>query len=170
MSSIAIGNIISLFAAIFTLASAWSTEKKRIYLYQTVQCLIMAVANIFFASVSGVTTFVLCAVRNLLVAYGRFNKRLCIVFVAAVAVLGITANNRGAIGLIPVATTVLYTVLCFYAQRPKAIKLNIFANLSLWALYDILILDYVSFAVDTGSALAALLSLFRKGANEPVQE
>ena len=83
-------------------------------------------------------------------------------FVAAVSIIGLSVNNRGLVGLIPVFTTALYTVICLYAKRRVAIKTNIIANLSLWAVYDILISDYVSFAVDTGSAIVAVISLLRR--------
>ena len=89
-------------------------------------------------------------------------------FVACVSVIGLAVNNRGLVGLIPVFTTALYTVICLYAKRRVAIKANIIANLSLWAVYDILISDYVSFAVDTGSAVVAVFSLLRR--NEETQQ
>ena len=160
--SLLIGNLISFAAACFTLASSWSGDRKRIYLYQAGQCALLAVANIFFFSVSGVTTYVICAVRNVLLACDRFTAKLCMIFVASVAVIGLAVNNRGLIGLIPVVTTALYTVICLHAKRHLAVKANIVGNLTLWAVYDILISDYVSFAVDTGSALVAVVSMFRK--------
>ena len=163
-STIIAGNIISLVAAVFTFASAWSRDRKRIYLYQAAQCLIMAIANIFFFSISGVTTFALCAVRNDLLAHDRFSNRFCVIFLISLATLGLITNNRGAVGLLPVVTTALYTVGCLYAKRHRAIKGNIAFNLALWAVYDILILDYVSFFIDAGSAGAALVSMFRKTA------
>ena len=163
-----IGNLISFAAACFTLASAWSGDRKRIYLYQAMQCTLLAVANIFFSSASGVTTYAICAVRNVLLAHDRFTARLCMIFVACVGVVGLAVNNRGLVGLIPVFTTALYTVICLYAKRRVAIKANIIANLSLWAVYDILISDYVSFAVDTGSAVVAVFSLLRR--NEETQQ
>lgn len=165
-----VGNAISLAAACFTLASAWSGKRKNIFLYQAVQCFLLAVANVFFRSFSGITTLLLCAVRNVLVAYDRFTKKLCIVFVVVVAAIGLAANNRGVIGLLPVFTTALYTVLCLYVKQPKPVKLNLMTNLILWAVYDILIFDYVSFAVDTGSAVTALVSLVRKGPAEKSQD
>jgi hypothetical protein len=172
MNRLLIGNIISLAAACFTLASAWSGERKRIYLYQAVQCLLLSVANIFFFSISGVTTFVLCAIRNLLLARDRFTGKLCVVFVVSVAVVGIIANNRGVVGFLPIVTTALYTVVCLFAKRKKAVKWNIVVNLSLWAVYDLLISDYVSCAVDTGSAAAALISMARdrKDPADPVTD
>ena len=156
-----IGNCISFAGAFFTLLSAWSRDRKRIYLYQAAQCLLLAVANIFFASVSGVTTCALCAVRNCLLAYDRFTARSCAVFVVAVAALGLYTNNRGLAGLLPIVATVLYTLGCFFAKRTKAIKLNMIVNLVLWAAYDLLVGDFVSAAVDSVSAVTALASILR---------
>ena len=91
------------------------------------------------------------------------------IFVAGVSIIGLAVNNRGLVGLIPVFTTALYTVICFYARRRTAIKTNLIVNLFLWAVYDILISDYVSFTVDTGSALVAVISLFRRNAETTEQ-
>lgn len=164
------GNIVSFAAACFTIASAWSRDRRRIYLYQAGQCLLLAFANILFGSVSGVTTFALCTARNLLLAYDRFTPRRCWFFVSAVALLGLFANNRGAVGLIPVVTTALYTVVCLYAKRTRDIKLNLIVNLLLWAVYDFFILDLVSCAVDAVSAGTAVLSLFRAQDSRSISE
>ena len=159
--SVIIGNLFSFAAACFTFLSAWSRNKKRIYLYQAAQCLALAVANVYFASLSGVTTYVLCTLRNLLLAYERFTPRRCYAFVTAVAILGVYANNRGLVGLLPVVTTAVYTVGCLYAKRTRAIKYNLIVNLILWAVYDAFILDLVSCAVDSISAVMALVSIIR---------
>jgi hypothetical protein len=154
-----IGNLLSFVAACFTFLSAWSRDRKSIYLFQAAQCAILAAANLFFASVSGVTTLALCAARNLLIAYERFTPRLCAVFVAAVAALGLFSNNRGLVGLLPVVTTAAYTVGCLYAKSDRAVKRNLIVNLVLWAVYDAFVLDLVSLAVDSVSALTALFTL-----------
>ncbi|MBR6352765.1 MAG: YgjV family protein [Oscillospiraceae bacterium] len=160
------GNAVSFLAACFTLASAWSRDRRRIYGFQAWQCLLLAAANVLFGSISGVTTFLLCTLRNLLLARDRFTKRRCAFFVAAVALLGLAANNRGLVGLIPVVTTAVYTVACLYVRRTRAIKANIIVNLLLWAVYDLFIMDFVSCAVDSVSAAAAFLSLFRRDAKD----
>ena len=171
MNSSLLGNLISFVAACFTIASAWSGNRKRIYLYPAVQCFLLALANIFFNSISGVTTYIICAARNVLLAYDRFTARLCIITVACVGIIGISVNNRGMIGLLPVITTALYTIVCFFAKRRSTIKMNIIVNLALWAVYDILIHDYVSFSVDTGSAIVAVISILRwKKASEVENE
>lgn len=173
MNSILIGNLISLGAACFTIASAWSGYRKRIYLYQAAQCFFLAQANIFFNSISGVTTYIICTIRNVLLAYDRFTAKLCIIMVSCVGIIGLSVNNRGFIGIIPVIATALYTIVCFYVKRQPTIKANIIVNLILWAVYDILIHDYVSFSVDTGSAIVAVISIFHwknvsEGENETV--
>ena len=160
------GNLCSFIAACFTLASAWSGDRRRIYLYQAAQCSILAVANVFFASLSGTTTFLLCALRNVLLAYDRFTGRRCALFVGSVALLGVLANSRGAVGLIPVLTTAIYTVACLYAKSTRAIKLNLIVNLALWIVYELFILDFVSAAVDLVSAGTAVLSLLRRAPEE----
>ena len=161
-----LGNAVSLIAACFTLASSWSRDRRRIYLFQAAQCFLHAVANVFFASLSGVTTLLLCALRNVLVACDRLTKPLCYGFVLIVSVIGVAANNRGLLGFLPIVTTAVYSVVCLYAKETRAIKLNIFVNLVLWAVYDFFILDVVSCVVDSSSAALALLSLFRKAPSE----
>ena len=156
-----LGNAVSLGAACFTFASSWSRDRKLIYLFQAGQCLLAGVANIFFCSLSGVTTFALCTLRNVLLAYDRLTKPLCWFLVLLVSLLGIASNNRGLIGLLPVVTTAVYSVACLYVRRIRAVKLNIFVNLALWAIYDFFIMDFVACAVDSASAALALLSLFR---------
>lgn len=159
---IVVGNLFSLVAACFTVLSAWSRDRKRIYLYQAAQCFILAIANIFFASPSGTTTFLLCALRNCLIARDRFTGRRCALFTLSVAALGILSNTRGPVGLIPVITTAIYSVACFYVKSARAIKLNLLVNLILWTVYELMIGDYVSAAADSVSAAAALVSLTRK--------
>lgn len=154
------GTIISLAAAVFTILSSWSKERRKIYSYQAIQCLLLAITNLFFVSFSGTTTYALCAVRNTLLALNRFGRKTCICFVISVAAIGLAANNRGWIGLLPVLTTAIYTIGCFHVKETKPIKINIIINLILWAIYDIVIRDYVSFVVDTVSAATAVFSLF----------
>ena len=155
------GNLCSFVAACFTVLSAWSRDRKRIYLYQAAQCLILAIANIFFASPSGTTTFLLCALRNCLIAWERYSGKSCALFVVSVAAVGLLANNRGLVGLIPVVTTAVYTVGCYYVKSTPAIKLNLIVNSVLWTVYDLVICDYVSAAADSVSAVTALVSLMR---------
>lgn len=162
--NIIIGNLISCGAAVFTALSSLSKGKKKIYGFQALQCLTMALASVFFASYTGVTTFLLCALRNYLLTTDRYTKKVCVFFLAAITILGLLSNNRGWIGLLPVITTMVYTVGQYYLRSEMSIKANIAVNLLLWAIYDIIISDYVSAVVDsitvviTGGAMIRLMA------------
>ena len=155
------GNLLSFAAACFTAAASWSRDHRRIYLFQAAQCLLLAAANIFFASMSGTITFLFCAIRNCLIARHRFTGKLCAVFLVLLLVLGLAGNNRGIVGLLPVAATALYTAGCYYAVKIRTIKINMIVNLVLFAIYDVFILDLVSAVVDAVSAVLAAVSLLR---------
>lgn len=164
LARILIGNLITLIASCFTVASSVLHNPKQIYLCQTAQCFLIAVASIFFQSYAGLATMLLCALRNLITAYGRFTGRVCVLFLAVLVPLGLAVNNRGIWGLIPVIATLLYTAGQWRFRTELTIKGNMIVNLLLWVIYDIYILDIVSAVVDTVSAVLATLSLRgRKG-------
>ncbi len=154
-----IGNILSLFAAVFTVLSSISCGRKKIYGYQACQCAVMIAASVFFGSISGVVTFAFCVLRNILLMNDRFSKTVCAVFIALLSITGILSNNLGFIGLIPVAATVLYTFLCLILREDIAIKLNIILNLALWTVYDFIIFDIVSATVDAISVIVTIISV-----------
>lgn len=156
-----VANIISGICAVFTVSASWVPDKKKSYLIQVAQCLTYAVASVFFGMYATVATMILCAVRNGLEAYGRFTLRLCIPFCAAIATLGIVFNTAGIIGLIPVFATVIYSLGCCLYKSLLSTKINIFVDLFLWTLYDILILDIPSTAVDSVGAVVAIAAFFR---------
>ena len=159
-----IGNIISLFGAVFTVLSALSTTRRRIYGYQTIQCLILAFGSIFFESYSGVVTFLICTVRNFELARDTFSNKKFILCSALMVVLGAAVNTKGLLGLVPVIATLVYNIGCVKCRRELPIKTNMFINLALWSAYDFVILDLVSAIIDsvtTAVTLAAMLRLIR---------
>ncbi len=164
MNHILIGNLISVVSACFTAVSSWTVSKKKSYRYQVFQCLTLAAASVFFHSWSGVTTLLLCALRNYLVSKDLFKGKIVWIMLAVLVGLGILVNNRGAVGWIVILTTFVYTIGSFKAERPLAVKANIAFNCAMWALYDFLILDLVSGVMDllaTGLTLVSMVHLMR---------
>ena len=157
--NIIIGNIISLAAACFTAASTFLHKRRTVYLCQVWQCILLAVASIFFRSYAGITTLVLCAVRNVFIMKEKYTGKLCAVFFVLVGVAGLISNNRGFIGLIPVFATLLYTVGAYVAKKEITIKWNIMANLILWGIYEAAIMDYASLISDLVGVTAGIVSL-----------
>ncbi len=159
MNGIVIGNLISVVSACFTGAASWTISKKKSYQYQVFQCLTLAVASVFFQSWSGVTTLLLCAVRNYLVSKDLFKGKIVWIMLVVLVGLGILVNNRGVVGWIVVMGTFVYTIGSFLAIRPLSVKGNILFNNALWAVYDFLILDIVSGVMDLLAAILTLVSI-----------
>lgn len=156
-----IGNGISLIAAVFTAKSSWAKDTWHIYIYQVVQCLLLALASVFFQSWAGIVSLLGCALRNYFAAIGRLDKKLTFLCLLLVLVPGILLNNRGYIGWIVLAANGVYTLGVYLARKELAIKLNMILNLALWMLYELLITDIPSLIADGIGLGAAVLSVAR---------
>lgn len=161
MTNLIIGNCISLVAAFFTFASCYSHRKERIYFYQVGQCLILSVANLFFGSYAGIITLALCALRNYLLGINKFGKISCITIASLMLVFGAMINNNKAVGWIVISANVIYTVWGYFARKELSIKLNIIVDLTLWIIYEILILDIPSLIADIIGVVIAAASVIR---------
>lgn len=161
MTNLYIANGISFVAAIFTFASCYSKDTKRIYFYQVGQCLVLAVANLFFGSYAGIVTLALCALRNYLLGVDKFNKVFCISIASLMLILGALINNNGSVGWIVIGANVIYTIGGYFAKRELTIKLNIILDLVLWIIYEILIFDIPSLIADVIGVVIAIGAIVR---------
>lgn len=162
-----IGNGISLIAAVFTAKSSWARDNRHIYLYQVAQCLLLALASLFFGSYAGIVTLLACALRNYLASMGKLDGRMVLLCLFLVTVPGIAVNNRGAVGLIVITANVLYTLGMYLARGEKTVKCNIMLNLVLWMIYEALIVDIPSFTADGIALFTAAASLLRSKKDRP---
>ena len=155
------GNILSMIAGGFTAAASLAKTRKWIYLHQVFQCSLLALASVFFISWSGVTTFILCAIRNALLCVDRFDKKACFVFMAALLVIGLPANNLGIWGLIPVLASVGYTFGGLLAKKEIQMKVNMALELVLWLIYELHIKDISSAVVDGTTIILTVISMIQ---------
>lgn len=161
MKAIIIGNIISLCAAGFMVASCLVSDKRRVFLFQFLECSILAVASVFFGSLAGATTLILGALRNLVVARDKFTKPVMWFFLILVTVAGLWTNTKGLVGLLPVIATVEYTFCCYYVTGDRETKYSIFVNVLLWVIYSFLILDFSTAISDSIVLLVDTAAIFR---------
>lgn len=154
-----IGNGISLAAAVFTAKSSWARERRKIYGYQIVQCLLLALASVFFGSYAGIVSLLVCALRNYLAAVNQLNGRMTALCLVLIVVPGLIVNNNGWIGLLLLATNAAYTLGMYLCRREQTIKWNIIINLFLWIVYECWIGDIPSILADGAGLVTALLSL-----------
>lgn len=156
-----IANCISFGSALFTFASCWAKDEKRIYLYQVGQCFLLAIAYIFFNSYAGIITLLLCTLRNFLLAYKRYNALSCTLLAAGMIIIGALLNNNGAIGWIVIIANFTYTVVAYFAKNELIIKLNIILDLVLWMIYEVFMRDIPSFIADFIGVVVAVIAIVR---------
>ncbi|MDO4492550.1 MAG: YgjV family protein [Clostridia bacterium] len=165
-TGVILGNCISLAAAFFTARASWVKDSYGIYMNQVFQCLLLALASVFFDSYAGIVTLIACAARNWLAAKDKLTKPLMLLLAVWMAVLGAALNNRGAVGWIVVVANVLYTLGMYFAKKERAIKANIILNLVLWIVYECCITDIPSAVADAVALVIAIASLMRKNGGE----
>lgn len=147
--------------AVFTMLSAWTTDKRKSFGFQTAQCLTYAAASWFYGVYPAVFSMILCAVRNYLVAKEKYTMRASVTLTLAVAVIGFASNTSGFLGLIPVFATMEYGVLLSLFRGKVSTRVNVLVNLALWVSYDFMIRDFINFTVDSVSVILALISIIR---------
>ena len=158
---IIIGNIISFIAALFMFASGWTKDRDRTFLYQILENLVLCAANACFRSWAGISTLLLSGVRNYLVMKERYTKKLMYVFVILIIVIGTAINNRGLVGLLPVAATVQLSICNQYAKTLIQHKLSLFVNTAIWLVYDFCILDISSTVAQTVMCLLTAVTMIQ---------
>ncbi len=137
-----IGNIISFVASMFLLLSCVFKKRNLVFLCQFFECSLLALASIFFESYAGMTTLILCATRNIVIAKDKYTNKIMWLFLVLTAFFGVLSNNRGVVGLLPVIATIFYTLSTYLFKGIMATKVNIFINTFLWVVYSVLIKDY----------------------------
>ena len=158
-TNIVIGNLISLLASVFLALSCIAKDRDRVYLFQFAESAILTVSAIFFGSWAGLTTLFLSMTRNFLVWRRLFKKWHVPVMAVLVIAAGLTVNNRGWLGIIPIAATVELTIANYYASRLIAIKTALLFNTSAWVVYSYLIRDYVSAVSSTAIVILTAISI-----------
>ena len=159
---------LSFVTACFTMAASWVPNKQTSFYCMVMQCLVYTVASYFYGVYATIPVMLLSALRNWLIAEDRFTPKMCAVFCVVVTVLGLAANNAGITGLITIFATIQITLCGTFFKGLIASKRTILVNLLLWVVYDILIRDYFSLAMDAISsvlAIAAILRIRRAGAD-----
>ncbi len=158
---IILGNIISFIAALFMFASGWTKDRDRTFLYQILENLVLCAANVCFRSWAGISTLLLSSARNWLVMKDRYTKRLMYVFIVLVIAIGLMINNRGPVGILPIAATVQLSVCNQYAKTLIQHKLSLFINTAVWLVYDLCILDISSTVSQTIMCILTAVTIVR---------
>ena len=142
--NILIGNIISLIAGLFIIASLIINDDKRAYKYQIYNAAVLVIASFFFESLVGAVIMAIATIRLTMVYKDKFTIRWAIFFLILSVGVGLAVNTLGLVGLIPIVAVIQITI-CNYAYKDiRWIKLSFIINEAFYIFYFMLISDYVS--------------------------
>ena len=159
MLNLIIGNCISAVASVFLAISNCAQSQKKIYLFQLLETATFCLSSVFFASWAGLSTLLVSLVRNILVVKNRLRKWHVYLFAVLVVLIGLYINNRGVLGLLPIAATVEITFANYYAKSVPLIKVSVLFNTILWAVYSFLIWDFAAGISETLISILGAVSL-----------
>ncbi len=169
MPNVILGNILSAFSAGFLILSAVLKSKKSIYFSQCMESLFLFFAQLAFFQIGAAICLFISIIKNILLYFGKYSRVPMVLVALASFVFGIIYNTGGAIGLIPVAASVLFSISCYFAKKVTGIKLVTAANLALWSIYSFFIIDFVSFTVNGFSLAVNLLYVVKNYREEENQ-
>ena len=156
---ILIGNCFSFAASVFMSLAAYTEGKRRMLIYQTVECVLLAVAQVIFGIPSGAAVLMLGALRNILMLRGNFGFGMMLCFSALAVIMGMLTNTSGLLGVIPIIATLVLTVGLYAAKASRAVKLVVLLNLLIWSVYSFIISDFATGISNGASALICLVTL-----------
>ena len=170
LMNLVVGNLISLAASVFLAMSFCASSREKAYYLQATESGLLCLSSVFFFSWAGLSTQVLSVFRNLLVAKGKLTGRLTALFTVLVVILGLAVNNRGLLGLLPVAATVQLTLCNYYLRGMKGTKAAFLINALLWIVYSFSIQDLASGASAAVVFCIGAVSLYRLCRRERLAE
>ena len=161
MNTLILGHLISLGASVCLAASCCAKNKKSAYRLQAAESAVLCGSYLVFSAWAGLVTQVLSVLRNLLVIRGKFSVKWMVFFTALAVVLGVAVNDRGLIGLLPVAATVQLTLCNHFCRTLKQVKISFLVNAFQWLTFSFCIGDYVNAATQVVVMALCVASLVR---------
>ena len=158
MNHILLGNGIALFGAVLMAATGLIKPRKHILVAQCVQFEITGIANLILGGLNGFVSALVSITHNLICLKRELTTPIKIGVIFIQAVLTLSINHSSIIGIMPELSACIYT---WFLDVKDEIKLKVVIIISqvCWLIYDLSILNYVSFAFDIITILANLIGI-----------
>jgi hypothetical protein len=167
---IIIGNILSIVANTISIYATTKKEREKIYLIQSLDSVVFALANLVLMGFSGVVINMLGGIRNF-IAYKKKQTVSNIVIIATTTVVvSLLANNRGFLGIFPILATVEFSTAILICKTASELKLAIIINWLLWFPYCIVIHDFVSIGFAVASIVSCTIGIMTKREESSLEE
>lgn len=160
-TSLIIGNIFSLLSSICVLISVAVKSKKSLIKWQTFNIIFYIFACIVLNAYAALVSIFIALVRNILAYKDRLTKRITFVLCLMILVVGVWVNNRGIIGIFPVAAIVSYTILIYTTKNEQQMRYALILNMVLWFVHNLFIMAYPSAISNVAICLWTALNIIK---------
>ena len=158
---ILIGNLCTLLAIGVNAVSSTRKTVKGVLGLQNVGQVIYCVSSLVLGGYSAAVQNVVSILRNF-AAMGQIkSKTVEWTLVTAGVVLGVWFNNRGIMGLLPVAGNLLYTLAIFrFLDNERQLKVSFLLCSVCFAVFNLVIFNYVGVISDTVVVMTTAVVLY----------
>lgn len=160
-----IGNIIALLASILIVFISYAKNKKNIIILQTLQVSLLTLSNLILGGLTGAIINAITIVRNILCYKNKLTKLNITIISVLLIVLSLYFNNLSLIGVLPLISTVIYTVF-INTKSTIILKLLLLLNMICWGIYDFTIQSYTSAIFDFLGIITSIISICQLKANK----
>ncbi|MBP5161004.1 MAG: YgjV family protein [Alphaproteobacteria bacterium] len=143
-----VGNIFSFCCAVCIAISVIKRNKKNLIWWQIWDSTFEMLTSLVLLSYAGCITGALCTFRNIFAYKKGLTKFITWALVAACLVVGLSLNNRGIFGIMPIAAFTFYTLAMYWTKDEQQMRYAVVGNLLLWFIHDFYIQSYPSAIMD----------------------
>ena len=119
-------------------------------------------SSIVLKGYSSTVQNVVAVFRNLAAMKNIKSKVLEWILILAGVVLGIVFNNRGLLGWLPIIANLEYSICVFkFKENEKALKLAFIINMVMYAVFSLVIMNYVGTISCSVIAITTAISLIK---------
>lgn len=139
-----VGNIFSLLSAICIAVSAVKKSKTDFMYWQIGDTLFGIVANIALSAYAALVIAITCLIRNILSYKNKLTKNITIFLVIISIIIGLYANNLGAIGWLPIIASASYTICIYITKNDQQMRWSLSINMLFWFVHNFYVQAYPS--------------------------
>ena len=161
-TDIILGNVFSLCAMATDSISGTRKKHSQMMAIQIVSQFFYAASSIALKAYSSTAQNAVAVFRNYAAMKNVKSKVMEWVLILAGVVLGIVLNNRGLLGWLPIMANLEYSIAVFqFKNNETALKLAFIMNMVMYAVFSLVIMNYVGAASCTVIAVTTAVSLIR---------
>lgn len=144
--SILIGNVLAVLAMAALFVSTKVKGKNKMIGIQSINLTLSFSSCIILKGYSGAIQNLVGIARNICIIKGVSNTFLNFIFIVVGLILGIVFNNRGILGILPVCSGFVFSVVVVSKKATdRGIRIATTFSTFCWAVYSLIIQNYANF-------------------------